>query len=69
MDKFNYYKQQVDESKISTKILWRVINNVIVKNKNKGSTIHNTTITNEFRNFYSGLGASLAKNKSRRKMH
>ena len=58
--KFNYYKQQVDESKTNTKKLWRVINNVIGKNKNKGSIIpyitvegvhkyNPTTITNEFR--------------------
>ena len=35
--KFNYYKQQVDESKTNTKKPWRVINNVIGKNKN---TLH-----------------------------
>ena len=37
--KFNYYKGQVDESKTNSKKLWRVINNVIGKNKNKGSII------------------------------
>ena len=81
MAKFNYYKQQVDESKTNTKKLWRVINNVIGKNKNKGSIIpyitvegvhkyNPITIANEFRKFYSSLGSSLAKkNKGRRKMH
>ena len=70
--KFNYYKQQVDESKTNTKKLWRVINNVIGKNKNKGSIIpyitvegvHKydpTTIANEFGKFYSSIGSSLAK--------
>ena len=72
MDKFNYYKQQVDENKTNTKKLWRVINNVIGKNKNKGSIIpyitvegvhkyNPTTIANEFRKFYSSIGSSLAK--------
>ena len=56
---------------MNTKKLWRVINNVISKNKNKGSIIpyitvgvrkyDPTTISNEFRKFYSSLGSSLAK--------
>ena len=71
----------MDESKMNSKKLWRVINNVIGKNKNKGSIIpyitvegvckyDPTTITNEFGKLYSSLGSSLEKNnKSRRKMH
>ena len=42
--KLNYYKRQVDESKMNTKNLWRVINNVIGKNKNKCSIIPCITI-------------------------
>ena len=64
----------MDESKMNTKKPWRVINNVIGKNKNKGSIIpyitvegvHKydpTTITNEFGKFYSSIGSSLAKKK------
>ena len=70
--KLNYYKRQVDESKMNTKKLWRVINNVIGKNKNKGSIItyitidgickyNPSTIANEFGKFYSSIGSSLAQ--------
>ena len=58
------------KAKTSTKKLWRVINNVIGKNKNKGSIIpyitvegvrkyNPTTITNDFGKFYSSIGSSL----------
>ena len=70
--KLNYYKRQVDESKMNTKKLWRVLNNVIGKNKNKGSIIpyitidgickyNPSTIANEFGKFYSSIGSSLAQ--------
>ena len=70
--KFNYYKQQVEESKMNTRKLWRVINNVIGEYKNKGSIIpyitvegvhkyNPTTIANGFGKFYSSIGSSLAK--------
>ena len=58
---------------MNTKKLWRVINNVIGKNKNKGSIIPYITIdgickynpsiiANEFEKFYSSIGSSLVQN-------
>ena len=69
--KMNYYKQQVEESKTNTKMLWQTINAVINKKKNKGSIIPFITvdgiriydsnkIADEFGKFYSTLGSNLA---------
>ena len=57
---------------MNTKKLWRVINNVIGKTKDKGSIIPYITIdrirkynpsiiVNEFGKFYSSIGSSLAQ--------
>ena len=70
--RLKYYKLQVEESKTNTKRLWQVINTVINKRKNKGSTIPYITvegiriydpnkIADEFGKFYSTLGSNLAK--------
>ena len=67
-----YYSYKVTESRINTKKLWRVINNIIGKNKHGGSIIPYITmdgiwkydpceIANEFSSSYSQLGLNLVK--------
>ena len=65
-----YYKKKIQESKMNTKKLWKVINNIIGKHKHSGSIIPYITvdgarkydpdvIANEFGKFYSQLGSTL----------
>ena len=67
-----YYRNKVTESRTNTKKLWRVIKNIIGKNKHGGSIIpyiimdgiwkyDPCEIANEFGSFYSQLGLKLAK--------
>ena len=67
----DYYARKVEEFRHKTKDLWKVINNVIGKNKHRGRIISYITINgvkayspnviaNEFAQFYSTLGANLA---------
>ena len=67
----NYYNEKIKESKNKTKELWKVINQVIGKNKHRGNIISHITIdglktyspkriTNELGQFYSKLGKMLA---------
>ena len=70
--KTDYYKKQVADCRHNTKLLWKVINNVIGKVKHSGSiisyitinglkTYNPTKIANEFGKFYSMLGENHAK--------
>ena len=67
-----YYGNKVTESRTNTKKVWRVINNIIGKNKHGESIISYIIvdgirkydpceIANEFGSFYSQLGLKLAK--------
>ena len=65
----NYYNQKIKESKNKTKELWKVINQVRGKNKHRGyshitinglKTYSPKRITNEFGQFYSKVGKTLA---------
>ena len=66
-----YYARKVEEFRHKTKDLWKVINNIIGKNKHRGAIISHITVNgiktynpkvmaNEFARFYSNLGANLA---------
>ena len=68
-----YYQDKLNDCKNSMKDLWKVINRVIGKTKNKGNVISCITIdglknynpikmADEFGKFYFGLGEDLAKN-------
>ena len=67
----DYYACEVEEFRHKTKDLWKVINNIIGKNKHRGMIISHIAINgvktyspkvmaNEFAQFYSTLGANLA---------
>ena len=67
----DYYACKVEEFRYKTKDLWKVINNIIGKNKRRGAIISHIMINgiktyspkmmaNEFAQFYSTLGANLA---------
>ena len=67
----DYYAHKVEEFRHKTKDLWKVINNIIGKNKHRGTVISHITINgvkmyspkvmaSEFAQFYSTLGANLA---------
>ena len=67
----DYYAHKVEEFRHKTKDLWKVINNIIGKNKHRGMIISHITINgvktysprvmaNEFAQFYSTLGVNLA---------
>ena len=69
---FIYYRNKVTESRTNTKKVWRVINNIIGKNKHGESIISYIIvdgiwkydpceIANEFGSFHSQLGLKLAK--------
>ena len=70
--KIEYYTTKVNECRNNNKKLWRVINEILRKNKHKGSlithiningveTYNPSKIANAFGEFYSTLGANLAK--------
>ena len=76
----NYYKTKCQTYKMNVKKLWALINNTITKVKHQGSIIPCITvngikqtkpkeIANAFGNFYSQLGADLAKNITDGKKH
>ena len=67
----DYYAHKVDEFRHKTEDLWKVINNIVGKNKHRGRIISHITINgvksyspnmiaNEFAQSYSTLGANLA---------
>ena len=67
----DYYAHKVEEFRHKTKDLWKLINNIIGKNKHRDRIISHITIngvksyspkviSNEFAQFYSTLGANLA---------
>ena len=70
--KIAYYTKRVKDCKNNTKDLWKVMNEILRKNKHKGSiisqlsikgvkTYNSHTIANAFGNFYSTLGSTLSK--------
>ena len=67
----DYYAHKVEEFRYKTKDLWKVINNIIGKNKHRGMILSHITINgvktyspkvmaHGFSQFYSTLGANLA---------
>ena len=70
--KIEYYTTKVNECKNNNKKLWKIINEILRKHKHKGSLITHISINgvktynpfkiaNAFGEFYSTLGANLAK--------